>query len=157
MNRDFVNLGLLAPIFGHSSDSFMGNGMRPIGFDGFGEFGSFLRGTDLCKFVPDTDVKETEKDYTVEVVLAGYKKEDIKIDMDDNSLTIHAEMNDKKEEKGKEGYLFKEIYRGSFSRSFSFDADVDEDHISAKFVDGVLTVVLPKLVKKESKKGITIE
>ena len=156
MNRDFGNFGMLSPFFGHSSRP-CGGIEIPFSFDNFGEFNAFLKGSDLFKFEPDADVKETEKDYTVEAVLAGYKKEDIKIDMEDNRLVIHAEMNDKKEEKGKEGYLFKEIYRGSFSRSFSFDADVDEDHISAKFVDGVLTVVLPKLVKKESKKGITIE
>ncbi len=108
-----------------------------------------------------TDIKETEDAYHIEMELPGFTKEDVKADLKNGYLTIaanHAENNDKKDDNGK--YLRKERYSGSMSRSFYVGEDVTQEDIKAKFADGILTVVVPKMEKKpevEEKKYIAIE
>ena len=96
-----------------------------------------------------TDIRETENAYVLEADLPGFKKEDIHIDVSDNTLTISAERNSQSEEKDKDGsYLRRERSYGSFSRSFSLEG-VDEQGIKAGFTDGVLTLTMPKLVPQQ--------
>ena len=89
-----------------------------------------------------TDVKDSGDAYTLESELPGFKKEDIKIDIENDCLTISAERkNDSKEEK--DNYVKRERVYGSFSRSFDVSG-INVDGIEAAYNDGILTVKLPK-------------
>ena len=89
-----------------------------------------------------TDVSDTGDAYKLEAELPGFKKEDIKIDIENDCLTISAERKaDNKEEK--DNYVKRERFYGSFSRSFDVSG-INVDGIEAAYNDGVLTVKLPK-------------
>ena len=89
-----------------------------------------------------TDVIDTGDTFKLESELPGFKKEDIKIDIENDCLTISAERKaDNKEEK--DNYVKRERYYGSFSRSFDVSG-INVDAIEAAYNDGVLTVTLPK-------------
>ena len=120
----------------------------------------FFRGKDKMNFqLMKTDIREGEKEYLLEVDLPGYKKEDIKIDVTDGYLTIHAKTTDEinDEEKGK--YVRRERFMGECTRSFYVGDDVKEDEIKASFKNGILKLEVPKINpedKKEEKKYIEI-
>ena len=89
-----------------------------------------------------TDVIDSGDAYTLESELPGFKKEDIKIDIENDCMTISAERkSDSKEEK--DNYVKRERVYGSFSRSFDVSG-VNVDGIEAAYNDGILTVKLPK-------------
>lgn len=94
-----------------------------------------------------TDVTDTGDAFKLEAELPGFKKEDIKIDIENDCLTISAErkINNDEEDK-KQNFVKRERFYGSFSRSFDVTG-IDTDAIDASYVDGVLTLTLPK--KKE--------
>ena len=108
------------------------------------------------------DVSETEKEYTVEMDIPGYKKHEIKIECNDGLLTITAEKKEEKkeenkgEEKDKKKYIRRERFYGKISRGFSFP-DMDENKIKAKFEDGTLLLTIPKKENVDNKKLITID
>ncbi|WP_461613121.1 heat shock protein Hsp18 [Clostridium sp. Marseille-QA1073] len=89
------------------------------------------------------DLKEDEKSYVIEADLPGIKKEDISVEYNNGYLTISAKREELVEDK-KDNYVRKERSYGTFKRSFYVD-DIDEDNIDAKFDNGVLNIVLPKL------------
>ncbi len=89
-----------------------------------------------------TDVLDTGDAFKLEAELPGFKKEDIKIDIENDCLTISAVRNaDNKEEK--DNYVKRERFYGSFTRSFDVSG-INVDAIEAAYNDGVLTVTLPK-------------
>ena len=91
-----------------------------------------------------TDIRETEDGYVLEADLPGFRKEDIHVDIADNTLTISAERHSAHEDKEKKGDFVRwERAYGSFSRSFSLDG-VDTEGIKAAFQDGVLTLNMPR-------------
>ncbi|MBO4452351.1 MAG: Hsp20/alpha crystallin family protein [Clostridia bacterium] len=91
-----------------------------------------------------TDITETEKAYTLEAELPGFKKEDIKIDIDNNYLTISAERKNESEEKnGKGEVIRRERCYGSVSRSFDITG-VQTDNIEATYENGILKLEMPK-------------
>jgi HSP20 family protein len=90
------------------------------------------------------DVKEDDQGYTVHAELPGVKKEDVKVTVDGNVVTISGEVKSSKEEKKGERVIHSERYYGSVSRSFSLGQNIDESAASAKFEDGVLELKLPK-------------
>lgn len=102
-----------------------------------------------------SDIKETETSYIVDAELPGYSKDDIKVELSEGILTISAETK-KESEESKDNFVRKERYVGKTCRSYSFD-DVDEENIKAKYENGILTIELLKIAKKESKKNIVIE
>ena len=89
-----------------------------------------------------TAIKETPEEYIVHAELPGVKKEDIKIDYNNNYLTISATRNNESEEK-KDNYIRRERSYGSVSRAF-YISNVNKDSIKAKFDNGVLNIELPK-------------
>ena len=90
------------------------------------------------------DVKEDDQGYTVHAELPGVKKEDVKVTVDGNVVTVSGEVKSSKEEKKGERVIHSERYYGSVSRSFSLGQNIDESAASAKFEDGVLELKLPK-------------
>lgn len=103
-----------------------------------------------------TDIKETDNSYVLDVEIPGFNKEDIKLELNDGVLVLTAETNKEVENK-EENYIRKERVSGKVSRSFTFEKDIDEDAVKAKYNNGVLTVEVPKAKKIESKKGIIID
>lgn len=106
-----------------------------------------------------TDVTDEGDHYQLTADLPGFKKDDIEINVEDGILTISAERNEETEDKDKKGrYIRRERTYGSYKRSFDL-TEVDDDNITAKYEDGVLTLTLPKkqVAEIESKKSITIE
>jgi len=97
------------------------------------------------------DITETDKDYTVRAEIPGVKKEDVKIQVDGNLVSISAEVKQEKEEKEGEGIICRECYQGSSYRSFTLDCNVDEAKARAKCKNGILELILPK------RNGVMIE
>ena len=97
---------------------------------------------------PLVDIKETKDDILLTAEIPGMSKDDVKISLAENMLTIKGE---KKEEKKKDedNYHRTERRYGSFQRSFSVSTPIDADKIKASCKDGILTIKLPK--KEESK------
>lgn len=94
--------------------------------------------------VPAVNVKETDKEYELEVAAPGLNKGDFKINLENDVLTISAETKTEHEEKDK-GYSRKEFSCTSFSRSFALpENSVEEEKIEAKYNDGILKIHLPK-------------
>lgn len=107
-------------------------------------------------FTP-VNVKETESEFVLEVVAPGFEKEDFKINLDDNTLTVSAEKKEQMENNN-EKFIRKEYKQQSFSRSFTIDENVDAENIVAKYLNGVLTLNLAKRQPvKPPVKQITIQ
>ncbi|MEF7612592.1 Hsp20 family protein [Aquincola sp. MAHUQ-54] len=91
------------------------------------------------------DVTENDKDYEVLAQMPGVKKEDIRIAVDGNFVSISAEV--KKDQEGPSNggrVLLKETYHGSTSRGFSLGHEIDDKAVVAKLENGVLRLTLPK-------------
>lgn len=97
------------------------------------------------------DVSETEQAYTVKANVPGMKKEDIKIDIDGNQVSISAQTTQVKEQKEGETVVRSERYSGRLYRSFSLGHDIDAAHAVAKYQDGVVELTLPKKVGNGAK------
>lgn len=104
----------------------------------------------VADWAPSVDIAESDKEYTVKADLAGVKKEDVKIDVQNGVLTISGQRKFEKEEKDQKHHRVERAY-GSFTRSFTLPEDVLEDKISAESKDGVLQVHLPKTDIRKSK------
>ena len=96
-----------------------------------------------------TDIKEKGDKYQIEVDLPGYEKENIKIEIEDGYLNIHATMNKDIENDKDSKYVHKERYVGECSRSFYVGEDFKQEDIKASFRNGTLKIEIPK--KDESK------
>jgi HSP20 family protein len=93
-------------------------------------------------FAP-VNIKETEKNYILEIVAPGFEKADFKVSIDEQVLTISAEKkNEVKEENEKQ--IRREYSYRLFKRSFTLDEKMDINAIGAKYFNGVLTLNLPK-------------
>ena len=103
--------------------------------------------TDWKTRIPAANIKETEKEFCIDLAVPGMSKKDFHVNLENGSLTISAEKKDESEELG-ESFTRREFSYHSFSRSFVLPEIVDEKKISATYKDGVLTIVLPK--KKEA-------
>jgi len=99
--------------------------------------------------IPAVNIVEHDYDYQVALAVPGMKKDDFKIDVDGNMLTISSEKEESKEEKEKK-FTRKEYNYSSFTRSFTLPEEINKEKIEAKYEDGVLKLVLPR--KEEAKK-----
>jgi HSP20 family protein len=105
------------------------------------------------------NVKESAEDYTMEVAAPGIKKEYCRVHINDDgnlSISIENKMEHKEEDK-KQHYLRREFSYTNYQQNYSLPDDVDREHISAKVENGILTVVLPKMKKEETKVSRMIE
>ena len=107
-------------------------------------------------FIPVVNTREEDSNFHIDVDLPGVKKDDIKVDLEKNVLTISGERKTKEEVK-EEDYYKVETSFGKFSRSFTLPDNADVENIEAKSVDGVLELVIPKLDESRSKKVISIQ
>ena len=108
--------------------------------------------------VPAVNITEQKNDYLVSLAAPGLKKEDFKIDVDGNMLTISSEKEETKEEKDKK-FTRKEYNYSSFSRSFTLPEEINKEKIEAKYEDGVLKISLPRReeAKKPAAKNIAVK
>jgi HSP20 family protein len=99
--------------------------------------------------VPAVNITEHKDEYMVSLAVPGMKKDDFKIDVDGNMLTISSEKVESKEEKDKK-FTRKEYNYASFSRTFTLPEEINKEKIEAMYEDGVLKISLPR--KEEAKK-----
>jgi HSP20 family protein len=107
--------------------------------------------------VPSVNITEEKDHYMVSLAAPGLKKDDFKIDIDGNMLTISSEKEENKEEKEKK-FTRKEYSYSSFSRSFSLPDEVNKEKIEAKYEEGILKIALPRndVSKKMTAKQIAV-
>ena len=118
-------------------------------------------GGSTYSFVPRVDVIEEEKAFEIHVAVPGMNKDEFKIDLNDNYLTVSGERKlskEKKEENAKNENFYRsfETQYGSFSRSFSLPENVDGEKITAQYTNGILVVNVPKDEKKTLKQSIKV-
>ena len=108
--------------------------------------------------IPAVNITEQKNAYQVALAAPGLKKEDFKIDVEGNMLTISSEKEESKEEKDKK-FNRREYSYSSFSRSFNLPEEINKEQIEAKYEDGVLKISLPRKeeVKKPSEKHIAVK
>lgn len=94
------------------------------------------------------NIVENEDNYELSMVLPGYKKEDININIDNDVLTISSEIKNEKEEKTK-NYISRNFTKSSFCKKLILSDDIDKDKINAKMEDGILNLKLDKIKKVE--------
>ena len=113
-------------------------------FDDF--FRPFFMGSDAYADAFRVDVSDQGDHFLLEADLPGMKREDVHIDVEENVLTISAEVNQCRDE-SREHYVYNERRCGKFQRSFTLNG-IDETQISAEYVDGVLKLKMPKLAQE---------
>lgn len=106
-------------------------------------------------WMPRADIKETEKEYIIDLSLPGIRKEDVKVEVKDDVLTVSGEKKSEKEEKGK-NWLRRETSYGSFLRSFTLPEGLHTEDIKAACKDGVLTLTMHKPPQVKSR-GMSIK
>jgi HSP20 family protein len=110
--------------------------------------------------LPSANLRETDTKLEIDLAAPGMKKEDFKVEVDNNLLVISCEKEEHKEETSKkEDYIRKEFNYQSFYRSFSLPEYVDENKIEATYKDGILHVTINKKegAKKRATKTISIK
>lgn len=119
--------------------------------DFFGrEFPGFFTPLERNMTTPAVNILENKDEYRIEVAAPGLDKNDFKIDLENEVLTISAEKEEKHEE-GDEKYMRKEFSFTQFSRSFILPDSVAPDKITAQQKEGILTVVIPKREEAKQK------
>lgn len=104
----------------------------------------------LVDWAPLVDVIENEKEYLIKAELPDIKKEEVKITVQDDVLTISGERSQEKEEKGKRFHRIERAY-GSFSRRFTLPEDADPAKVTADFKHGILAVHITKSERAKPK------
>ena len=124
-------------------------------FDVFNELFETSNVNNCINKCPIHDVIEDDEKFTIELILAGVKKEDVAIDVEKNRLSIKAERKENNDLK----YNRKESYFGKYEKSFVMPDFIDKENIDASFANGILKVVVPKIIdgEKVSKKMIEIK
>jgi HSP20 family protein len=102
------------------------------------------------EWAPVADIVENEKEFVIKAELPEVKKEDVKVTLQDGSLTISGERRQEKKEKG-ENEIRVESFYGTFSRTFALPENIDPKGIRAETKDGVLRVHVPKMETAKSK------
>jgi HSP20 family protein len=126
--------------FGNVVDNIFQNSIRRFFDDNFRD-----RDGRLSPGAVPVNVRETEKQYEVDLIAPGCRKEDFLIRMDGNQLTVSFDhQEEKRQQDEKTGWSRNEYVQRSFSRAFSLDDTVDAGNIHAAYTDGILHLILPK-------------
>lgn len=107
-------------------------------------------------FSPKVDIAETEKFFEIQFHVPGINKDEIKIDISDDRLTVSGERKFENEKKERNFHSLESQY-GAFSRSFYLPDNIKLDKVEATYKDGILNVNVPKDEKKETKRSISIK
>jgi HSP20 family protein len=99
---------------------------------------------------PAVNIKEDEKSFILDLAVPGIDKKELKIDINEDLLTISSETKNESEE-NTDGYKRKEFSYSSFCRSFQIPENVSKDKIEANYRDGILSVALPKIEEDKRK------
>ncbi len=147
---------MMPSIFGESLfDDFMDDFSRGFQFPEFSEFQDVDRKLygKHAKNLMKTDVKETDSGYEIDMDLPGFKKDEIKMKLENGVLTINASKGLDKDEKDKKGkYVRRERYAGSLTRSFYVGDQVTEKDVHPKYENGILSFTVPKENKQVEEK-----
>ena len=106
--------------------------------------------------LPKVNIKETENDYFLNMAVPGMQKSDFHLDIDNEVLSISTEVKEEEEIEG-ETYTRREYGYSSFKRTFSLPESVNETKIKASYVDGILSIQLPKREEAKPKPARTIK
>ena len=130
------------------------NGMISL-FDRFFDEDIFKWNVDLpaTTISPNHDIIEKDNEYLVDFALAGFKREDVRLNVEDNILTIEGERKVNEDTK----YNRKGTFYGQFKKSFTLPDNVNTENIDASFTDGILSVTIPKDEKLKLSKTIEIK
>ena len=109
----------------------------------FADFSDNFPSLDQNGFLPSCEFDEGQSNYTVKFDMPGVKKDDVKIELDGNKLSVSAERREEKKTEDKRS-RFSEITYGAFQRQFTLPGPVDESKVDAKFENGVLILTMPK-------------
>jgi len=145
----------LIPFYNRKNNAVRKDGIFDIGSmlnDFFNEpfFSGFPFGGNTMR----ADIKENDKEYTLEMEIPGVRKEDIKLDLRDDVLSVSVTNNEAIKEEH-ENYIIRERRMGSYVRNF-YVGNIKRDEVTAKYDKGILTVILPKETPGKSK-GTRIE
>jgi len=111
----------------------------------------------LAAFTPAVNVVEHGDGFRIEVAAPGLKKEDFKLNLNHNNLTVSASREETNEAKQEEKYMRREFSYTTFQRTFTLPTSIDADNIQASYTDGVLKVELPKRQEAKVKPARQIE
>lgn len=125
------------PLYNNAYDHFFNRGINKV------------VGNDAVKHNPLVNISELNGDFFIEVAAPGLNKEDLKVDVDKQLLTVKAEVKKNNESEQTAKYTRKEFGYGSFKRSFTLPESVDTQNINAKYENGILRIHLPQ--KEEAK------
>ena len=117
-------------------------------FDADKFFGNKWFEREFGQSLPAVNIKENSKEFDIEFAAPGFNKNDFKVNVVENVLTINAEKEEEKKEEN-DRFTRKEFSYNSFSRSFTLPQTVNAEKIDAKYSDGILKLSIPK--KEESK------
>ncbi len=139
MRRTNGNSTQPATTFSGLVDQLFENNLGRVFGQAFGEPANIFRGQ-----VP-VNVQETDKTYELELVAPGCKKDDFKVDLLGDTLTVSMEQKEESMQEDKStGWLRQEFRKQSFSRSFNLDDTIDAGKITANYDNGMLHLTLPK-------------
>ena len=100
--------------------------------------------------MPAVNIREDEKKFTLDLAVPGIDKKDLKIDINEDVLTVSSETKNEMEE-NRDGYKRKEFSYSSFCRSFQIPENVNREKIEANYKDGILSISLPKFEEEKNK------
>jgi HSP20 family protein len=113
------------------------------------------KGGSQYSFVPRIDIFEEDRAFVLHVAVPGMNKEDFKLDLNENILTVSGERKFTRERK-ENYYQSLETQFGTFSRAFTLPENIDTQNIDARYVNGILEITLPKDEKKILKTSIKV-
>jgi len=129
--------------FGSVVDQIFQNNLNRFFDDEFWGFNGINKSPNLTQ-VP-VNIRETDKTYELELSAPGLQKQDFKLNLEGDTLTISAEHTEENRNEDKnEGWFRKEFKKGQFARTFNLDDTVDPGKISARYQDGILYLSIPK-------------
>lgn len=106
--------------------------------------------------IPKVNIYETDTEFHVEMAAPGMTKDDFKVELDNNMLTISSQKESRDEEE-KKNYQRKEYSFQSFVRTFHLPESAEAEKINAKYADGILNLVIPKKEEAKRKPAKTIK
>jgi len=107
----------------------------------------------VSSYEPAVNVIDNKETFQIQVAIPGYTKDDVKIAIENNTLTISAEIEIKEEDVK---FNRREFVKTSFERSFTLPRSIDQEKVGAQFENGILTITLPRKAELMVKKEISI-